>query len=1012
MQIYKNIKKMLAYMLAAAILCAIAPCVLAENNVYAEFYVDAVNGSDSYRGTKDAPFKTVKRATEAVKSISGLMTGDIYVWFADGRYELSEPVKFEKRTGGKDNYKVIYKAMKDAEPVISGGKQITGWELFDSEKNIYRASARGVYSRHFSVDGVLQVRARTDGGLDNVKLDYGKIGFTSSNVEFASYRNKEDIESVHVQSFYRRQRLFKDISLIDENTVQFAFTDRFKKARTGITAWTKPSWIENVFEHLDKEGEFYIDKKENMIYYKPKAGQNMDEVLAVIPVMEELFAVGGYNYYDRTKNIVFDGFTFTDTTWMLTSELGGLDQLQDGYIYNKDNVKKSSSNTWDTFVNPAAISISKASGVEILNCDFKALGASAVRALEGTEKLSIIGNHMRDIAGGAIYIGTVTQTEINPKDTRRTIRDVVIKNNYIHHVATEQWGAAAVSAAYPYNCSITHNEIHDVPYSGAHIGWGWSSKQDKTLLKFVFEYNYVHDFMQHMGDGGGIYTLGYTSATPEDPNKIVNNYFKDCWSNHLMAGGMIYLDNTSSNWRIEGNVIDNIKGSEKWDGNMFANTSYTPLNNYWIRNYHTKVNTKVTDTKTNCRFEDNQHHPAANWPDEAREVIRKSGLEPAYRHLSPRNYEYAKVFTDEFVNLNIGDKHKLSPTATAEFCEEVSMEGAKVSYAIDDASVATVDANGLITALKEGQTKITTTVTINGVTHTAPTTVSIGSGLAKVEITTKTPAKILKGEVKNIPGVRGINFGGSEIEGELKNIKFTSSNPDVFYIDEEAKTMTAKEYGEATITYSAEYDGVTRTGEHHITVVDYADQSGLLYPPTKMDDILEDFEGWNPLSGEIIQQENGLSFKQTGTVQYQSQKYCNELFDVYLSLDQKATWPSIALRVQAENVGLDELNSMYLVGFAKNGIEVQRFNGMARTVFFATLSPQTRIGNIHPMVLEEGRKYHVQVGTINEEGGVRIIVNIDGVNVINVLDDGEGRIEQEGYLGLFVTGTTMNLTTN
>ena len=38
--------------------------------------------------------------------------------------------------------------------------------------------------------------------------------------------------------------------------------------------------------------------------------------------------------------------------------------------------------------------------------------------------------------------------------------------------------------------------------------------------------------------------------------------------------------------------------------------------------------------------------------------------------------------------------------------------------------------------------------------------------------------------------------------------------------------------------------------------------------------------------------------------------------------------------------------------------------------------------------------------------------NIDGVNVINVLDDGEGRIEQEGYLGLFVTGTTMNLTTN
>ena len=171
-------------------------------------------------------------------------------------------------------------------------------------------------------------------------------------MELASARNKEDIEAVFTSSFYMKRRMFKDIYKIDENTVQFAVLDNFVKKKTGVTSWATPLWVENVFEYLDDEGEFYIDKQEDYIYYKPKAGQKMDEVCAVIPVLEELLNIGGYNYYERTKNVTFEGLTFSDTTWMYISEIGGLDQLQDAYINNTTGGSSSSTNYVSISIKP------------------------------------------------------------------------------------------------------------------------------------------------------------------------------------------------------------------------------------------------------------------------------------------------------------------------------------------------------------------------------------------------------------------------------------------------------------------------------------------------------------------------------------------------------------------------------------------------------------------------------------------------------------------------------------
>ena len=53
----------------------------------AEFYV-SVYGSDSNTGTEDSPFASLQKARDAVRKISGNMTGDIVVHIAAGTYVL------------------------------------------------------------------------------------------------------------------------------------------------------------------------------------------------------------------------------------------------------------------------------------------------------------------------------------------------------------------------------------------------------------------------------------------------------------------------------------------------------------------------------------------------------------------------------------------------------------------------------------------------------------------------------------------------------------------------------------------------------------------------------------------------------------------------------------------------------------------------------------------------------------------------------------------------------------
>ena len=193
-----------------------------EQPIMAQIYVSA-QGNDMGSGEKDDPFLTVERAQQEVRKINKEMTGDIIVHIADGVYKLSTPLVFDERDSASGGFTIRYAADEGAKPVLSGGREISGFTLADAEKNIYAAKVdKGFTFRQLYVNGEKAVRARSntdystriigasrfdaDGHLipENlnysgddalVKAEYGEIYLNAD--EFTDFDNLQKVE-LHV----------------------------------------------------------------------------------------------------------------------------------------------------------------------------------------------------------------------------------------------------------------------------------------------------------------------------------------------------------------------------------------------------------------------------------------------------------------------------------------------------------------------------------------------------------------------------------------------------------------------------------------------------------------------------------------------------------------------------------------------------------------------------------------------------------------------------------------------
>ncbi|MCT9931284.1 discoidin domain-containing protein [Planotetraspora sp. A-T 1434] len=594
-----------------------------------DFYV-SVRGDDGGPGTRDRPFKTLERARDAVRGVNGQMNQDVVVHIGDGTYVLDRPLELTAADSGANGHDVIYRALPGRHPVISGGRTITGWTLYDAAKNIYRADAGDLDTRQLYVDGKRATRARTP---DNpATFTKTATGFTTSDPAMAAWKNQSGIEIVSRKDWKLLRCPVASITGSDITVREPCWHNA--NLHTGI-GMEQPTWIENAYELIDQPGEWYLDKGAHALYYKPLAGQDPRTVTVVAGKLESLIKGTG-TVSAPIHNIRFEGLTFSHSTWLAPNTDEGYADVQAGFhIVGADNPNFDA--TRDLWAKtPAAVTFENDRDITFKRNVFTQLGAAGLNLDAGTKDAKVKGNRFADISSAGIQLGGISAGDHHPDDPRRVTEDNTLADNVVTNVAAEYADAVGIFVGYTTRTSVTHNKLYDLPYSAISIGWGFGLTDPAgnpsypgnsgvpiydtptTSIGSTIQTNLIYDVMKKLSDGGGIYHLG------ADPGTVISrNYIHDVGDTGY---GPIYLDEGSRYVRVTENALCRLK------------VRWLLINGGGAR--HNTAEYNFTDNATTA-LQGSPNNVVANNTTVSgcdalpASVTGEAGLEPAFRDLDP-----------------------------------------------------------------------------------------------------------------------------------------------------------------------------------------------------------------------------------------------------------------------------------------------------------------------------------------------------------------------------------------
>ncbi|WP_168735576.1 chitobiase/beta-hexosaminidase C-terminal domain-containing protein [Cohnella fermenti] len=583
----------------------------------AELYVDPANGDDANAGSLAEPLKTIEAARDAVRALNDAMTGDIVVFLRGGTYSLDDTLAFGTEDSGTRSFRVVYRAYPGEKPVLSGGTVVAGWTLYDSVNGIYRAPSGSIDTRQLYVNGERAVRARSDLGLPDGTAD--SAGHTTTWTDMAGWANPDDIEFVYKER-WTAPRFSVDQITASGSTATIVMDQpgwAYGLAK-GSTAPTVPWYIENAYELLDSPGEWYLDKSAGYFYYKPRAGENMATVSVVAPTLTELVTIEGDSIDEPVHDMAFEGLTFADAGWLRPSTDSGHADIQANYI--REPALPGNAYPQE-FIADAAVVVRTGRQIDFERDDFTRLGATGLNILEGSQDMYIRGSRFYDISGSAIQIGEVDMNDPNnryPSDPKYLLRNISVDNNYIHDIAVEYRSGVGVSAAYPVGLTIARNEFARLPYSAVHIGWGWSNFPANATRDNEIAYNKIRDVMQVLHDGGAIYAVGSSYGTGHE-SFIHDNDIRGVPNYH----GAIYLDQGTSDWRVNDNVV---RQSQKLFVTNGGNANISGTGNF----SDTLGIAAPEGILTGTTFVTD-----GEWPQAALDIIADSGITSVYSDILP-----------------------------------------------------------------------------------------------------------------------------------------------------------------------------------------------------------------------------------------------------------------------------------------------------------------------------------------------------------------------------------------
>ncbi|MGI0012713.1 MAG: LamG-like jellyroll fold domain-containing protein [Nitrososphaera sp.] len=565
----------------------------------ATFYV-APNGNDGNPGTETRPFQTLERARTAVRAVNGNMTEDVTVYLRGGEYSLAAPFVLDQADSGKNGFNVVWRAYANEKPVISGGQQISGWKSVGG--GIWKAPVGTLRFRQLYVNGSRAVRARTPNVGSYYTLTNYDEGGRRLQIPANTIANWQNFNQVEVNLLGKGvvNAYLRLSSFSVSGGSAFVTPQEPERTRLFIRSYPtkeagRPYYFENVFEFLDSPDEWYLNTSTNEVFYIPRAGENMASVSIVAPRLENIVRIQG-TLSNPAHHIQFHGLAFEHTTWTIPST--------DGYVGDQGGLAATGAilNDEITYYEghrpPAGIHMEAADNIRLERNMFRHFGGAGINLYVGNHNNVIIGNVIEDVSNNGIALDM--NLEGNPTDTRKVSKNNTVSNNYIHDIGKDYYSSIGILAGYTNGSVIEHNEVHDTPYTGISVGWGWDDVANAARNNLVRN-NKVFNVIDTMADGGGIYTLSRQPGTIIHENHVHDIFRTSIHGGYVMPG--IYLDEGSNLITVRDNVIQNVDG-QNGSGAIFQNAN-GPSNTF-------SNNSAASPT-----------------------VVANAGLEPAYWDIRP-----------------------------------------------------------------------------------------------------------------------------------------------------------------------------------------------------------------------------------------------------------------------------------------------------------------------------------------------------------------------------------------
>lgn len=486
----------------------------------------------------DGPLFSLQEAIDAVTEIrGGGALQPITIKLLGGEYFLPSEVRISSPATN-----LIIEPYEKEPAVLSGGKKISGFKktVFNGREclgayiddvktgkwnftDLYVNGKRADYTRYPENGFLYKVSAENPGEelYDSSKWFIAKTEDLNGieNIEdcILSYCHYWIDEHSPIESYDRESG-----KLVMEYKSRFNLNHNFQY------------YLENVPSMFSRPNQWYLDRKNGMVYYIPeKEDVSPDELKIYAPQAQALLEISGTSSV-RVKGLVFK------------NSRGDYASRRDVYgVWQKDMYASDAQAVSNA---GGILNISYSSGITVENCEFSSFGVHGLNVGDGCRNIKILKNSFSNGGAGGIKVDGGAYG-CRPESF---VSNIEISDNKIEKCGRRYLSACGILVKNACDCKITHNEITDLFYTGISVGWTWGYMPNISHDNLISK-NHIYNIGQGvLSDMGGIYLLGAQPGT-----EVSYNLIHDVKS--LEYGGWaIYNDEGSSGMVVENNICYNV----------------------------------------------------------------------------------------------------------------------------------------------------------------------------------------------------------------------------------------------------------------------------------------------------------------------------------------------------------------------------------------------------------------------------------------------------------------------